>query len=390
MGLIMKRTGKSVHARINAELFGAFPENFVNAAVAEGIELWKIERLSENSLCFDTYESCAESLEALADKCSVELKIKRYREESRRLFKSRYMLLLTCLGAGLCLFISSLFIWRIELHGNSSLSRGEILRALEDSGIYVGRFWPGIRADDVRSVFMPKLPEVGWMTVNISGSRAVVLLNERQPKPEIYDETKAAELVAEKTGIVRRVSVLQGNAAVMPGQAVTAGEILAEGRLGSIMGSERLVRARGTVMADTWYELDAVCPEEMDIKNLSGIVRHRFALVFGKRRINLYFSSGKAIDECDKIIRDKTLGIEGHFALPVRVIHEIIQPYDSSPGKGYDSEAMARALNLQLNGAVQGQVLQSGLTESNARGLYVLTLRAHCIENIAMTREIIN
>ena len=38
----------------------------------------------------------------------------------------------------------------------------------------------------------------------------------------------------------------------------------------------------------TWYEIDSVCPEEMDIKTQNGLVRHRFALVFGKRRINLY------------------------------------------------------------------------------------------------------
>ncbi|MBQ1235544.1 MAG: sporulation protein YqfD [Oscillospiraceae bacterium] len=379
-----------MNAKIKVKIFGAFPESFVNSAAAEGIELWRLERINEHSLCFDTFESCTEHLEQIGEKCSVEMEIKKYREKGRNIIKTRYRLLLVCLGAGLCLLVSSLFIWRIELHGNTSLSRGEILRALEDSGVYVGCFWPGIKADEVRSSFMPKLPDVGWMTVNISGSRAVVLVNERQPKPEIYDESKAAQLVAAKTGIVRRVSVLQGNAAVEPGQAVATGETLAEGRLGSIMGNERLVRARGTVMADTWYEIDSVCPEEMDIKNHGGLVRHRFALVFGKRRINLYFSSGKAIDECDKIINDYNLGVEGHFALPLRLVHEKIQPYEVSSGKAYDTETMGRELFRQLSDSTAGQILQTSLTESHARGLYVLTLRAHCIENIALTQELIS
>ena len=51
-----------------------------------------------------------------------------------------------------------------------------------------------------------------------------------------------------------------------------------------------------------WYEIDSVCPEQMDLKSGNGLARHRFALVLGKRRINFYISSGKAIDECDKII----------------------------------------------------------------------------------------
>ena len=388
MGLSMEIKGKNMYSKMRVEVFGALPEAMLNAAAFSGIELWNLERVGENSLSFEVYESCLEELETLADSCSAELKIIKYSEEKRRVLKKRYALLLLVLGAGLLLFVSSLFIWQIEVHGNSRLSRGEILRALEDSGVYVGRFWPGMKADDVRSVFMPKLPEVAWMTVNISGSRAVVLINEREPKPEIYEEAGAADLVASKTGLLRRVSVLSGKTVAEPGQAVTAGEKLAEGRLESIMGTERLVHARGSAMADTWYEIDAVCPEELDLKNQTAVVRHRFALVFGKRRINLYISSGKAIDECDKIINDYTLGVEGHFALPVRLIHEKIVAYDSVPGIGYDKGAMGRSLLSALQSETEGQVLQSSLTESFADGLFVLTLRAHCVENIAMTQKI--
>ena len=150
----MAKAGKNMNAKIKVKIFGAFPESFVNSAAAEGIELWRLERINEHSLCFDTFESCTEHLEQIAEKCSVEMEIKKYREKGRNIIKTRYRLLLVCLGAGLCLLVSSLFIWRIELHGNTSLSRGEILRALEDSGVYVGCFWPGIKADEVRSSFM--------------------------------------------------------------------------------------------------------------------------------------------------------------------------------------------------------------------------------------------
>ena len=384
----MKISGTNKYARVKAEAFGALPESLVNAAAASGLELWNLKRKNENTLCFELYESGLDTLRELAGKCYVELSVSHCAGEKRRVLKKRAVLLLLCMLCGLSLMLSSLFIWKIEVYGTRHISRGEVLRALEDSGVYVGRFWPGIKADEVRSVFMPKLPDVGWMTVNISGSRAVVLINERQEKPEIYKESSAADLVAAKTGLLRRVSVLAGKAEAEAGQAVAAGEKLASGRLESIMGTERLVRARGSVMADTWYEIDAVCPEEMEIKTDTGLVRHRFSLVFGKRRINFYISSGKAIDECDKIINDYNLSIKGHFALPIRFIHETILPYESSPGPGYDKEAMGRSLCSELESRTEGQLLQRSLTESFARGLYVLTLRAHCVENIAMTQEI--
>ncbi len=383
-----KQAGINPYAMAAVEAFGAYPESLVNAATAEGIELKKIQRINTNTLGFEAYERELDKLKHLAAQCSVELKIIKYQDRQRRMIKNRFILLPLVFSLLLCLLLSSLFIWQIDIRGAQRLSHGEIMRALEDSGLDVGCFWPGLEADEIRSRVMLKVPEIGWMTVNISGSRAVVVVQERQEKPEIYDESKAADLVAGKTGLVRRVSVLSGNTLVEPGQAVAAGEMLASGRLISIMGAERTVRARGTVMADTWYEIDSVCPEEMELKEYSGFTRHRFALIFGKRRINLYISSGKAIDECDKIIDEYTLGLEGHFALPLRFVHERIVSYDHSTGRGFDSETMAAQLRRMLDEQVEGQILQSAFTEASADGLYVLTLRAHCVENIAETREL--
>ena len=384
----MKKSSIGIYGKVRVRAFCAFQEAFLNSLVAAGIELWRVEKDGTNTVSFDVTESSLGKLESLARKHSVELTVTKYRDGKRKLIKRRFRLLPMLLLFAAALLFSSLFVWQIDIYGNHSISRGKLLRTLEDSGLYVGCFWPGLKADDIRSRLMLENEDIAWMTVNISGSRALVLINERADKPEIYDESRAADLVASKTGLVRRVSVLSGNAAVQPGQAVTEGEILASGSLQSIMGKIRTVRSKGSVMADTWYEIDAVCPEEMEIKSGTGLIRHRFALVLGKRRINFYISSGKAIDECDKIINDYNLSIKGHFALPIRFIHETIIPYESSPGPGYDKEAMGRSLCSELESRTEGQLLQRSLTESFARGLYVLTLRAHCVENIAMTQEI--
>ena len=139
-------------------------------------------------------------------------------------------------------------------------------------------------------------------------------------------------------------------------------------------------------MAETWCEKQAVCPVEEEIKSEKSMSLHRFALIFGKRRINFYISSGKAIDGCDKIIDEYTLGLRGLFALPVRLVHERLVPYALSPGSGCDSQAMGRRLINWLEENTQGQILQSSLTESDAGGLHIVTLRAHCMENIALAQ----
>ena len=168
-----------------------------------------------------------------------------------------------------------------------------------------------------------------------------------------------------------------------PGQIVAEGQLLVSGDLESLAGARRAVCARGSVMADTWYELSAVCPIKETLKTPVGLPRSRFALVFGKRRLNLYIGSGKTIDGCDKIISEYTLGLEGLFSTPIRLVRERFVPYRTSAGEDYDTAETGRRLYALLEGRTEGQILESALTPGRAGELYVLTLRAHCTENIA-------
>ena len=119
------------------------------------------------------------------------------------------------------------------------------------------------------------------------------------------------------------------------------------------------------------------------MKEPNRLSRSRFAVIFGKRRINLYFDSGKAIDECDKIIHEYKLGAEGLFALPVTFVREELRGYDSQLKPAYDRQALERELTAYLLADVKGQVLEKSFTAAGGESLYVLTLRCHCLEDIA-------
>ena len=54
----------------------------------------------------------------------------------------------------------------------------------------------------------------------------------------------------------------------------------------------------------------------------------------------------------------------------------------------YDADAMKLHLSALLDAGTDGQSLQQSFTEANADGLFVVTLRAHCLENIAVDRTI--
>ena len=141
-------------------------------------------------------------------------------------------------------------------------------------------------------------------------------------------------------------------------------------------------------MAETWTERIAVCPALEDRKESGGAGRVRTALLFGKRRLNLYFGSRKTLDGYDKMLSEYTLGVPGLFSLPIRIVRERLIPYTLRTGRCVEPEEMAERLRRDLVNGTEGQILQLDFVSGESGGLFVLTLRAHCIENIAEMREL--
>ncbi len=378
----MDRFSDLMRGVVRVKLFGAFPAGVLNEAVQCAIEIWAVESTDENTLYLSLYENRLDELCAICGRAACELDVLSRRGGRTGLGRlgRRPGLLIGALLVVVLLFSSSLFIWDIEVRGTDRLSRGEVLRALEDCGVGVGSFWPGLETERLRSEMMLRLPEIGWMAVNVNGSRAIVVIAERAEKPIMAEEQGAADLVAARDGLVRRVNVLAGQPQITPGQTVTAGTTL-------VAGTPWAPRARGAIMAETWYELSAVCPQKEDLKKPAVGSHSRLALLFGKRRLNLYFSSGKAIDGCDKIISEYPVGIKGLFSFPIRLVRERIVPYNTAPGSTYSPGESKQRLYALLERKTEGQILSSSFSPGRAKGLFVLTLRAHCTENIAQPPE---
>ena len=386
----MARISDWLRGTVRAELVGAFPAGLLNALAGRGVELWDVESADAYTLRLTLYESRLPELERLAKRAGCEVRVLRRvgGAGGRKRVLRRPALLIGLLAMALLLTASSLFVWDVEVRGTKQLSRAKVLRALEDCGLGVGSFWPSVNTELLRSDVMLKLPEIGWMAVNVCGSRATAVIVEREEKPEMAGEERPAELVASHGGLVRRVNVLEGSPKVKEGQLVTEGELLVGAELPSLANESRLVRARGAVMADTWVELTAVRPLKEALKSPRGVTRCRFALVFGKKRVNLYIGSGKTLDGCDKIISEYTLGIPGLFSTPIRLVRERFVPYQTHSGSDCDASELGRRLYALLESRTEGQILSCDLTPGRTGELFALTLRAHCLENIARPRDI--
>ena len=71
--------------------------------------------------------------------------------------------------------------------------------------------------------------------------------------------------------------------------------------------------------------------------------------------------------------------------MPVKLIREQRQRYKTSSEILYDSAQMKRKLTDTLRESVAGEINSMSFREGNLNGVYVVTLRAHCTEQIGET-----
>lgn len=382
---MMKRKSIGIKGVCRIRLSSASPESLLNACAMNGLEIWDMVCQDSFTLFFSLRERDLPQLRVLAEKTMCDITVEEITGGSRlHDFLKAHLAFFAALALSLALLCAStFFIWDISVYGCDKLSQGQVLRALEACGVSHGSFWPGIDRELLRSEMLLELPELAWMTVNVRASRAQVLVSERQQKPEIYLESDPGHLVASETGIIKKVSALNGKVQTEAGSAVTEGEILVSAYMDSITAEPRRVRAHGEVIAETWHEINAAAPKEQLVKTKTLRPKTRIALKMGKMRINFYPSGRKTVDGYDKIIDNYIIGVEGVFALPLTVVVERLIPYEVQPTATDESEAIALRQRKSLEGSIDGEVLSCSVSSAEKDGLVLVSLRSACLENIA-------
>ncbi|MBR0207928.1 MAG: sporulation protein YqfD [Oscillospiraceae bacterium] len=380
----MKNTHSSLRGELRIRLQGGGTDRLLNACAEAGLPLRDISFHDGAALSASLPEDELPRMEKIAALCQCELEVMARRGGCGvRQIRRRARLAVFAAVCALLLTLSGLFVWDIEVVGNERLSKAEILRALSDCGVSEGCFWPAADAERVRSEMLLRCEDLAWMTLNVRGSRATVLVLEREEKPEIYNESAAADLVASRSGVVRELNVKNGRALVARGVPVTEGQTLVSGTMDGAAGEPRHVRADGSVRAETWPERTIFLTSGAQRKERKNGFRLILGLRFGKNRFDLVTNSRKELDECDKIMKEYTLGVEGLFRFPLGLCVEVYRPYLPTGAAEADLPgAEARAL-AALEEEIDGEIVSYEFDEGGDR----IVLRAHCLENIAVTKE---
>lgn len=388
-GLVNRLRGQVL---IRAEC--AFPERVLNLCGAQDLAFWDLKWESPTAFTCRLSRGDWKRLRAAGKNldCTFDLVGREGAPYFLLRFRHRQALLIGLMACALGLFLGSFFIWDFQVEGNETVPTERILRALEKNGVGLGTFGLSLDGERIRNHVLLDVPELCWIAVNVSGCRASVQVRERTPPPVMIDRRQPCNLVARRAGLVKRVQTIGGVACVVPGVAVTEGQILISGVEDTDTVGARVLAGLGKVEARTWYSLTASMPLSVPEKRYTGKEKTGVSLILGTRRIKFFSNSSIEGAEYDKITRRFPVTLLG-VPLPVTVVTETWRFYEAVPVPRAASEAERAAgaiLAAQLHEMVEpyGEV-KSTLCSSRQKGdALLVTLSAECLEEIGETAPI--
>lgn len=368
-------------------------ERFLTLSARSGFCFWGMEPEGEGFRCRVRAVEYPE-LRSGARWCGVRLRVLRRRGLpfwQQKLCRRKGLALG---GAVFCLllwFLSGRF-WIITVSGNEELPQNLLLSAAQEEGLFSGVARDSIDEKVLAAALMERFPEIGWVSVNTRNCQAEICLEEGVPKPEDQSGETPANILAAADGQILSIDAFDGVAMVKAGDTVVEGQVLISGIREDQLGVNHAIHARGRVEARTRRSFTAEIPLEYTetVETGETLIRRSltaFGLTFPltlrrepkglwRREDNRYTAS--------LLGTPLPLWVQEETWLACRQEKRQL-PREEAEALAWDAVSLQQRELL----GVRGRVLEEEPSSQVENGVFRLTVRAQCREEIGVTQEII-
>ena len=272
--------------------------------------------------------------------------------------------------------------------GNDSIPDKQILEAGEVCGIHFGASRRQVRSEKMKNALLDNLPQLQWAGINTSGCTAVISVRQRQENVELKEQG-IGTIVASRDGYVTECTVSAGNPLCSPGQTVKAGEILISPYTDCGIAI-RVENADGEVYAQTRHQIRAAAISKGYLREVVLDAEHRYGLILGKKRINLWKDSGIFHSTCGRMYEEYYITLPGGFKLPVAVAVETVTHWNIQETV-QDSSVIEASMVSFARDSVTARMISGKILEENfllTQEENVCLLEADFVCNEMIGREI--
>ena len=269
------------------------PEKILNLCAAKGITVWRVS-VKNDVIYFKIGIASFKKLRIYKRKipCKIHITHKTGLPFLIAKNKKRYGMAIGFLIFVAIIYFMSGCVWNICISGNKTVKSSDIMRSLNEIGIYEGAFIKDIDAEEKRNELLLSQKGLSWAAINIEGSKITVDVTETKQTEQ--NETKPSNLIANEDGIIKKIEVKNGVIKVKVGDVVQKGQLLASGIIEYQNGRESFVRSMGKVYAEVEYSFETVQPLTVTEFIKTGEVVERKILSFYSLKIPLFLGGVEA------------------------------------------------------------------------------------------------
>lgn len=304
-------------------------------------------------------------------------------------YRTRWGIFVGILLFCVTVFLSGRYVWYIDVTGNKTVSKEDIIENLEAVGFSLGTKISSCDISVLTNAYLAKFDDLCWISVNMEGTWAHVEVRELKDFEKKEDE-RTANVVASEPGQIVIVETYEGKPMVKAGDFVGKGDLIISGVMTVGDDGIRFESSSGRVLAKVERNFDVEIPKikEIDVPTGAKIVKK--GLVFFKKQIKLSGNSGIPYRNYATISEKRQVFLFGSFPLPLFVLTDTYSEYSKETVSLSDSEVMSevksefsRELNCVLDGA---ELLSLDISDEDTEECYVRHVRISCLADIAEVR----
>ena len=318
--MLIKILLKYIFGYIRITVEGYYIERFINICTTNKILIWNLKRekgvkLHLNIGIQDFYKAIEVAKKL---KCKIKIEKKRGIPFIANRYRKRKAFLVALIIILVALYVSSNYVWNIEIQIEDNLQLENIEKDIEESGLKVGMRKSKVNIEEIVNKIRLKRDDISWIGINLKGTNAIVKAVKAKEAPEIIDEKDYCNIVAKKAGTITQIIAQNGTAQVKVGDQVEAGQVLIQGTMEGKYTGIRYVHSLGEVKAIVQYTKSDRIPLKEEKNVETGNKETKYKINFNKIQINFYKTLSK-FKIYDTIEENKKFKIFSNLYLPISV-----------------------------------------------------------------------
>ena len=237
----------------------------------------------------------------------------------RNKYKKRKIFIVFLLIVVNCIWISSSFVWNVDIVEESGKEINNLRQDLENAGLKFGVPKSKIKSKEIINQIRLKRNDISWIGIELKGTNAIVKVAKAEEKPEIVDNSEYCNVVSNKTGVITKINVQNGMANVKKGDMIREGDILINGWMEGKYTGIRYVHAKGEIEAKVWHTKSKKIPYTLTQTRQTGNEENKYGIKINNFQINFSKKYSK-FKIYDTIETDSKIRIFSNFYLPISIV----------------------------------------------------------------------